>query len=313
MAERGDHEPYPRRSEGNQISAGDAESDGGTVDLSALQADDALLDALGSGDTELSGPMSQSQVDALLLAWRREVDAEPIGELVDTDTAMGVVTSARAQRGKRRHRFLVPLTSAAAVLLIGFTVVGIAARSAQPGDTLWGVTQVLYADHAQSVQAASTARKDLDQAKELLNRGNSDRCRQVLDRIGSSLNDVKDEDGKRKLVESRAALVNQLPGDQGQPPKGNPPPAKPHPGPGKPDPGTSEQTATQRPDPAQDSSKPEPSTPTDTSEPTDTSKPSEPTTSSPSTGGHGTRPGGEESGSDGDATRRPGEQPAEPS
>ncbi|WP_020496317.1 anti-sigma-D factor RsdA [Sciscionella marina] len=311
---RRDPEPDPRAADRTGMTG--ADEAGSTVDLSALQADDALLDALGSGDSELSGPMSRHRVDALLLAWRREVDAEPIGELVDTETAARVVTEANEEltgRGRRKRRFLVPLTSAAAVLLIGFTVVGIAARSAMPGDTLWGVTQVLYSDHATSVEAAANVRKDLAQAKVALHSGNSDRCRVMLNQVGDSLRDVRDEDGRKQLSDSREQLSDQLDGAQTNKPNGNGSPARPPQGPpsngqtGKP---------TSASNPAQSTSNPDrPTTPPDSTstKPSETTTPP-PTTTTPNSSGGGHNPSSPDDHSPSGATEggRTAQEPAAP-
>lgn len=60
------------------------------VDLAAVQADDALLDMLGG-----NGRVSDDAQARVLVAWRRDVDSEPIGELVDTDTALAAISAAR--------------------------------------------------------------------------------------------------------------------------------------------------------------------------------------------------------------------------
>ena len=73
------------------------------VDLAAMQADDTLLDILGSG----AAPGDASdELTRVLAGWRREVDAEPVGELVDTNTALAVIRAARqpAARSHRRRR-----------------------------------------------------------------------------------------------------------------------------------------------------------------------------------------------------------------
>jgi hypothetical protein len=48
------------------------------VDLAAMQADDTLLDILGAGGAP--GDASD-ELTRVLAGWRREVDAEPVGEL----------------------------------------------------------------------------------------------------------------------------------------------------------------------------------------------------------------------------------------
>ncbi len=70
------------------------------ADLAAVQADDALLDALGSDPTP-----TDHDVGRVLAAWRVEVDSEPLPRLVDVDTALAVV--ARAQPPVGRFRSLV--------------------------------------------------------------------------------------------------------------------------------------------------------------------------------------------------------------
>jgi len=53
--------------------------DGAAADeLSAVQADDRLLDALGSATPGATGALVDDELNALLLAWRYEVEAAPI-------------------------------------------------------------------------------------------------------------------------------------------------------------------------------------------------------------------------------------------
>lgn len=92
-------------------------SDMTPVHLAAVQADDALLSALDIGTCPLcqvplryvfgagvvsdggcDHPMSAStdaELARVLVAWRREVDAEPIGPLVDINTAADTISAAR--------------------------------------------------------------------------------------------------------------------------------------------------------------------------------------------------------------------------
>jgi len=80
----------------------------GPVDLSALRADDELLTALCSFDNSMSSADQDPELKSLLLSWRLDVDAEPIVELVDTDTAMAAIEVGSRIR-KRKPRYLVPL------------------------------------------------------------------------------------------------------------------------------------------------------------------------------------------------------------
>ena len=178
-------------------------------DLSAVQADDRLLDALGSATPGAAGSLVDDELNALLLAWRNEVETEPFGELVDTDTAIATIQAARPQPVSR-HRFLIPLASAAAVLAIAFTGMSLVARDAQPGDALWGLTRVLYSEHAKSIEAAAIVRNDLDSARLALREGKVTEAREKLDRIGASLESVSTADGKAQLEEKHKELEKEL-------------------------------------------------------------------------------------------------------
>ncbi|HEY3608510.1 MAG TPA: anti-sigma-D factor RsdA [Pseudonocardiaceae bacterium] len=179
------------------------------LDVSALHADDELLTALCSHDNSLADADAEPELKSLLLSWRLDVDAEPIAELVDTDTAMRTIErSVRNQRHK--PRYLVPLASAAAVLVIVFAGMGLAARDAHPGDTLWGLSQVLYADHARSVEAAVVVRNELTHASQALEQGHLIEAASALAAVKVALPSVDNADGKATLAAQQQNLLNQL-------------------------------------------------------------------------------------------------------
>lgn len=179
-------------------------------DLSAVQADDRLLDALGSATPGVAGgSLVDDELNALLLAWRHEVETEPFNELVDTETAIATIQAARPQPVSR-HRFLIPLASAAAVLAIAFTGVSLVARDAQPGDALWGLTRVLYSEHAKSIEAAAIVKSDLESARLALSQGRVDEARQKLEKVQASLGSVSTADGKAELEQDHSKLEKEL-------------------------------------------------------------------------------------------------------
>jgi hypothetical protein len=198
--------PFP-----DGLTASEAEF---VADLSAVQADDALLDALGGSDPKIADGLGDLELNAHLLAWRRDIDSEPLADLVDTDTAMTIVkTAALAKRnGHRGHgrRLLVPVAAAAAVLAIAFTGTGLAARDAHPGDTLWSLTKVLYADHARSVEAAAAARVDLETANIALAGGRLEDARKALNDAQAALKQVSVEDNLSQLMAQHRQLSAQL-------------------------------------------------------------------------------------------------------
>jgi hypothetical protein len=191
---------------GDRAQPGDPD---GPIDLSALRADDELLTALCSFDNSVGSADQDPELKSLLLSWRLDVDAEPIAELVDTDTAMAAI-AAGTRTKRRKPRYLVPLASAAAVLVVVFSGMGLAARDAQPGDTLWGLSQVLYSDHARSVEAAAQIRTELSHASDELNQGHFSEARTALAQAMSSLPAVDSADGKADLAAQQQVLLNQL-------------------------------------------------------------------------------------------------------
>jgi len=65
------------------------------ANLAAVQADDALLDALRGPNPS---PKGDAWLMQTLMAWRDKVDAEPLPRLVDTDTALAAVATGRHRR-----------------------------------------------------------------------------------------------------------------------------------------------------------------------------------------------------------------------
>lgn len=185
------------------------------IDFALVHADDEFLDALGGAhpdrvDRLRDDRFRDDKLAELLLAWRRDVDAEPIGDVVDPPLAVVTVRAARA-RQRRGPRLLAPLAAAAAVLAIAFAGVGLAARDAEPGDTLWGLTRVLYADHARSVEAAYAVRTDLRGAEEALASGKVAEAKTMLDQIRHALPTVASEDGQADLRAQHDALAAKIP------------------------------------------------------------------------------------------------------
>src|SRR2546421_13113166 len=106
-----DHKPAPRRR-----------------DLAVLQADDLLLDALGSGEPA----PADDEIAALLAAWRSDLDdASDGGGAKATDTAP-VIPINRARRARRAR---LPATPAVGAPPAGRPAG--AAPHARPGSPLW--------------------------------------------------------------------------------------------------------------------------------------------------------------------------------
>lgn len=266
------------------------------IDLALVHADDEYLDLLAGAEIDHRDGFAGDQLTELLMSWRRDVDAEPITELVDTKLATVTVHAAKMQR-KRRPRLLVPIAAAAAVLAIAFAGVGLAARDAQPGDTLWALTKVLYAEHARSVEAAQAVRNDLREAKDALTAGNIEVAKSKLEDAHATLPTVLPDDGKTDLEEEHASLLAQLPGNpSGQ--AGSPPSPVPSTQPGAPattsrNSSASGTSATNTATNSTSASSPPPETSTSVSPTTETSRNEGGTGTSGEPVGEGNAPAGE--------------------
>lgn len=178
------------------------------IDLVAVQADDELISALAAGMTVsapgVGGYDADDQVAALLAAWRSDVDAEPIPELVDLDT--GASTVGAASRPQRRRRHLVSIAAAAAIVVLSAGGVGVGAQSAEPGDTLWGVSRVLYSERAESLEAAERVEVRIAEARDALASGRPEVAAQALAQAQAELDGVRAEEGQAQLAEVQSFL-----------------------------------------------------------------------------------------------------------
>jgi hypothetical protein len=203
------------------------------VDVVQVRADDALIAALStSDDLHIDDPIDE-RLAGLLRAWRQDVDAEPERPVVDVPAAMAALVAAPRAPQRRRSPF-GPLATAAAVLVIAFIGLGVAAHSSQPGDPLWTVTKVLYSDKAKSVEAKVTVAEKLDQARQALRAGNPTAAMIFLKQAEQQLVVVAPEDGRQQLATEATnlkAVIDPSSSPTSDPQTAAPPPASPAPEP----------------------------------------------------------------------------------
>lgn len=199
-------------------------SDMTPVDLAAVQADDALLNTLGRADVVRDD--TDAELARVLVAWRREVGTEPIGQLVDIDTAADTISAAR-KPASRRHSVLGAVAAAAAVLVVAFAGVGLGAKSAEPGDIWFPLTKVLYSEYARSVEAKEMVETELDQAQTALEEGDTSQARQSLERVQEHLAVIAEEQGRDRLTTEHRKLEEMLQGAPSPTESASPPPPPP--------------------------------------------------------------------------------------
>lgn len=181
------HQPPPGRPYDPDVPDEDA-----PVDLVELQADDELINALSSGldvsGTGRQGYDADDRLVALLSSWRADVDAEPMPQLVEPDVAAELLSP---KRRSRRVSYLRPVVAAVAVAACALGVLSVSAHEAQPGDSLWGLSKVLYSERAEQVQAAADLRTGMERVNAKLATGDTVGARQDLEAMGPLLAKVE--------------------------------------------------------------------------------------------------------------------------
>ncbi|SDE89794.1 anti-sigma-D factor RsdA [Pseudonocardia oroxyli] len=182
------------------------------LDLVAVQADDELISALAAGMTVSApgrhGYDADDKVVAMLAAWKAEVDDDPIPQLMDLDTAVAAIESGSpAARPSSRRRHLIPLAGAAALLVFSIAGVSIGAQSADPGDALFPVTQVLYKDAANSKVAKVEVQQRIQQVNAKLASGDTVGAQQDLAALAPLLEQIRPEEGRTYLASEQTFLA----------------------------------------------------------------------------------------------------------
>lgn len=229
------------------LPGGDPDVDG-PLDLVAVQADDELIGVLGArpaggGRPDADVSCGDDRLAALLAAWRAEIDAEPLPELVDLDDAVAAVlagvraheqahppTRSRAvRRPSGRLRHLAPLAAAAAIIVATVTGVGLGSQDAMPGDTLWAVQKVVNPERAESIEAKVTVEEHLQQVRTALRKGDTVAAAQALEAIRAEIKAVRGEEGQSLLEQEQVFLTAKFadarpgaPVDLSTPPVSNP-------------------------------------------------------------------------------------------
>lgn len=269
---------------GGHRASGGSEGDlvDGPVDLAAVRADDALIDALAggagaAGDTGAYGfgGTDDDRLAAILAAWRADIEADPMPELVTLDEAAEAVAAGHESRdrlrsrGRRRMPFAIAAV-AAAVACAGLTV---AVHGAMPGDTLWGVSKVFFSERAAGVERVEEVRNRIEAANGALARGDTQAARNELAQANVAIPRVAPEQ-RAPLVAERDRVQTSLSND--------PEPTTREPSSAGSSPRSSE--ATQAPEP-QDTETPSPEEPASPPPAADDPSSPEPQTVDPSTRG----------------------------
>jgi hypothetical protein len=181
----------------------------GPVDLVAIAFDDAVLDRLAARSrrsSHLGNPSwipgeSGSAVPDMFADWQDRLAARPHPEPMCPERAAVLVASGHPQRAIRPA---IAIAAAICALLVGSAVVG--ARSARPGDPLFPVTQVLWADQADAAVAGEQVRGAMDTARAELQAGRARQAATLLAQASIGLKRVSNQEEHAAIQQDLAGL-----------------------------------------------------------------------------------------------------------
>ncbi|WP_216902072.1 anti-sigma-D factor RsdA [Nocardia alni] len=195
-----------RARHGSQKSGPYAEDSGdaGPVDIVAVRRDDALIDAIAGAGSVETDSAQEFQLATLLASWRADIVDEPMPAGPDLDEIVAAVNQEIAARQTRvtanrrgRLRLVRPLMGAAAMLALIAGGMTAFSYSAQPGDPLWKVKEVVFSEQAQTT-IANTANDQVAQAQNLVQQ-DPEQAKKLLANAANTGSQLSDDNRKQAL------------------------------------------------------------------------------------------------------------------
>ena len=183
------------------------------VDVAAVRADDALLDALSRdrlpGGWELTD--ADHQLASMLAGWRHEVDARPMPlhpTVDEVEAEIARVDRAATHRGAfRRLRYVA---GAAAVVVVAFGAVTVLAQNAEPGDPLWNVKETMFGSEASATIASSNVQSNMEKAEQALAGGDKRAAAEYLVAAQKDVGKMSGTDAKQRMQDWAQRLAEQV-------------------------------------------------------------------------------------------------------
>jgi len=180
-------------------------------DLSAVYADDQLIEALRTDGYVTTQTDAEYELASLLAGWRIDagaapMPAEPTLEQVEAE----IQRVGQRARHNRRMRRLQIVSGAAAVVAIAIGGVTIAAHDAAPGSALWGVKQVMFSKAAAETTNMAAAQEAASSATSAISRGDRSSAQQYLNDLQDRAAKIHDDDHRQKLESQIDQLRDQL-------------------------------------------------------------------------------------------------------
>ncbi|WP_082399444.1 anti-sigma-D factor RsdA [Gordonia phthalatica] len=166
----------------------------GPIDVGAVSRDDAFLDNLAAGRAANVADSAEYELAGLIAQWRVDSISSPIPTtptVADIEAAISRA-NARERRGGLSRRLRV-VSGAAAVLAVVGAGLLVMSEGSQPGDPLWSVKQVVFAEQAQQTQAKVNAEANIQAAKEALKAGDVVKAKKYIEEAEKDVGPINDK------------------------------------------------------------------------------------------------------------------------
>ncbi|SDU53740.1 anti-sigma-D factor RsdA [Gordonia westfalica] len=171
-----------------------------SLDLSEVGFDENFLDALSRDVPVPTRDGAEYELAELLSGWRNEVVSTPTPQLVSVDDVeRAIERTERASRGRRMVRHLRVVSGAAAIVIVAAAGLTVLSEGSQPGDPLWGVKQVVFAEAASETQAAYDVRNNLESAEAAIAAGDTRAAASFIAKAQGSMGPMRDKDTREEM------------------------------------------------------------------------------------------------------------------
>lgn len=170
------------------------------IDMTEVHADDQFLDALAADLPVPTRGDAEYQLAELLSGWRHDVVATPAPDMPSIDEVESAIAATeRARRGRGVVRHLRIISGAAAVVIVAGAGLTVLAQGSSPGDPLWGVKKVVFAEQATQTQASIDVQSNLEKAEAAVAAGNTTEASALIAQAQKDLSPVRDADTKNRM------------------------------------------------------------------------------------------------------------------
>lgn len=185
----------------------------GPIDVGAVRRDDAFLDDLAAGRAAEVADSAEHELAGMIAQWRADSISSPIPTTPTVADIEAAITRAnqRERRGGLSRRLRI-VSGAAAVLAVMGAGLLVMSEGSQPGDPLWSVKQVVFAEQAEQTQARVDAESNIQAAKEALEAGDVVKANDLIKQAEKDIGPIHDKGEVADLRELIQDIREQNPG-----------------------------------------------------------------------------------------------------